>query len=190
MTIFQFLTACDDLKRILRTGWLLLGIPPSQAENVAGHSHTTAIIAYILAKESTRQIDYERLLLMALLHDLPEAKLGDIPRSAYATDPQFEQAKLRAEDQVMKELLTELPNDYRNHLQQIWQEYNDGQSWEARIVEAADRVATVLHAAQLVKVGHSAELFSTFLNQDKKSIKTSGIAAANELIAEIEKIMR
>ncbi len=189
MTVYHFLTICDHLKRVLRTGWLLRGIPPSMAENVAAHSHTTAITAYILAIQSNQQIDVSRLLLMALIHDLPEVQLGDIPISAQKTDPKFQQAKENAEKQAMKNILTFLPEGISNQLTEIWKEYLKGETLEARVVEAADRLATVLHAGELVKSGYPAEPFITFLDHAESTIASLGISNTEKIISQLRKVL-
>jgi putative hydrolase of HD superfamily len=189
MTVFQFLTICDHLKRILRTGWLLCGIPPSMAENVAAHSHTTAITAYILAQQSNQKIDISRLLLMALIHDLPEVQIGDIPISAQKIDSRFKQAKETAEKKAMENILTLLPEGISNQLSEIWAEFLKGETLEARLVEAADRLATVLHASELVKSGYSAERFTAFLNNAESTITRLGISNTEDLLAQLSKVL-
>ncbi len=108
MTVFQFLTICDKLKRVLRTGWLLRGVPPSSAENVAAHSHTTAILAYLLALQAKESVDFHQLLLMALIHDIPEAETGDIPMSAQRADPSIREAKKKIENIAMQKIVSYL----------------------------------------------------------------------------------
>ncbi len=189
MTVYHFLTTCDHLKRVLRTGWLLRGIPTSMAENVAAHSHTTAITAYILAIQSNQQIDVSRLLLMALIHDLPEVQLGDIPISAQKADSKFQQAKENTEKQAMKNILSLLPEGLRNKLTEIWTEYLKGETLEARIVEAADRLATVLHAGELVKTGYAAEPFTTFLDHAESTIASLGISNTEDIINQLRRVL-
>ncbi len=185
MTIYQFLTICDNLKRVYRTGWLLRGIPPALAENAASHSHTTAILVFLIALLDKRPIDFKRLLLMALIHDLPEAEIGDIPISAQRNDPKFSNAKREAENKAMEKILALLPQELQEQLQAIWTDYLNGESTEAHLVEAADRLATAIHAVQLVRTGYSAEAFKTFIDHAESTIKGLPISNLDALIKEL-----
>ena len=72
------------LKRLERTGWTLRGLP-NGTESVAAHSFGVSVTAMMLADEiKTRGIDIniERVLKMALLHDWAETRVGDMPRTA------------------------------------------------------------------------------------------------------------
>jgi putative hydrolase of HD superfamily len=188
MTIFQFLTVCDNLKRVLRTGWLLRGVPPSIAENVAAHSHTTAVLAYLLALQAEETVDLHQLLLMALIHDIPEAEIGDIPMSAQQADPGIREAKEKAEKNAMQRILTHLPTTLKASVEAAWIVYCKGASIEARLVEAADRLATALHAAQLVKTGFPADAFLTFIDHAESTIIELQIPQAKDLIQELRKV--
>src|ERR671916_2692003 len=71
------------LKRLDRTGWVLRGRPPG-AESVAAHSYGVALAAMLLADEVRArgvEVDVGRVLRIALLHDLAEARTGDMPRT-------------------------------------------------------------------------------------------------------------
>jgi len=65
-----------SLKNLPRTGWSLRGAP---RESVAEHIYGAAIIALVLARmENISQKDEHTLLCLALLHDLHEARIGDL----------------------------------------------------------------------------------------------------------------
>jgi putative hydrolase of HD superfamily len=188
MTLFQFLTICDSLKWIPRTGWLLRGVPLSSAENVAAHSHTTALLAYLLALQSKEPVDIQQLLVMALIHDIPEAEIGDIPISAQRADPSFRGAKEKAEDNAMQTILAHLPSQLQSALMETWTAYRKGTSLEVRLVETADRLATALHAAQLVKTGYPTEAFQTFIDHAESTVTQLQIPQAEDFITELQKI--
>ena len=187
MPILHFLATCDALKRIPRTGWLLRDVPPAAAETVAEHLHTTAVVAYLLALLSGEKVDSSRLLLMALLHDLPEAKIGDIPRDASSMLPRLGQAKQAAEQQAMKALLDDLPAQLQTPLSAAWEDYSRGSSREARIVEAADRVATVVHVLHLVKAGYRKDAFEPFIDHAQETVAALHIPAADELVKDLRR---
>lgn len=182
MSILEFLEACEALKRIPRIGWLLRGVHPTMAENVAEHSYSTTIIAYILARLSKHEINSSRLLLMALIHDLPESKLGDIPRSATKNSTDLKRVKQTVENQIITTLLANLPSKVRSPLRKAWQDFNLGTNAEARIVEAADRLATALHILSLVQSGHQVDRFISFFDHAEQTIAALQIPEANDII--------
>ncbi|MEM4348410.1 MAG: HD domain-containing protein [Candidatus Anstonellaceae archaeon] len=66
------------LKKLPRTGWLDFAFP---AESVADHSFGTALIALVLSKmENLDKSSEADLLKLAILHDLAEAKTGDLSK--------------------------------------------------------------------------------------------------------------
>src|SRR6267378_4168869 len=72
------------LKRLERTGWTLRGLG-NGTESVAAHSFGVGVTAMMLADEVRArglEVDCERVLRMALLHDWAETRVGDMPRTA------------------------------------------------------------------------------------------------------------
>ena len=65
-----------SLKNLARTGWVLRG---AARESVAEHTYGTAIVALVLARmEKLKASDEAALVRIALLHDLHEARIGDL----------------------------------------------------------------------------------------------------------------
>jgi putative hydrolase of HD superfamily len=94
-------------------------------------------------------VDRERLLVLALIHDLAEMVTGDIPNPAGRFFP--EGAKASAEGQVLAELLEGFParDDYTS----LWREYKRGTSVEGRLVKDADRLERLVQAAAYERAG-------------------------------------
>lgn len=72
--VLEFLKTVGKSKRILRSGWVREKI--KDPESVADHSFRLSVISMILA--DTLGLDKEKLIKMALLHDLGEVVTGDI----------------------------------------------------------------------------------------------------------------
>jgi len=68
----KVLRAANRLKLVPRTGWLLRGVQP--AESVADHTYGVALTALLLADLIAELVDRERLLILALLHDLADVR--------------------------------------------------------------------------------------------------------------------
>jgi len=139
------------LKAVMRTGWLLRGV--RNVESIADHTFGVAWAAMWLADQARArgmQVDVERVLRMALLHDLTEARTGDLPSTIKAY---FDSATLKAADgraaRAMLEPLGELGGQYL----ELWHDYEARASLEARIVKAADKIDLLLQASEYEQGG-------------------------------------
>lgn len=133
-----YLEACQ-LKSLPRTGWLRRGVPPARCESVAAHCHGVATLALLLL--GGRPLDEDRVLRMALLHDLGEARVGDLtPADGVSAND-----KHRREAEALRAIVDGLPHA-RSHLE-IWDEYEAGRTAEARFVRQVDKLEMALQAA-------------------------------------------
>ncbi len=137
------------LKLLPRTGWLQRGI--ANVESIAEHSFGVASLALIIG-DMQPDLDRGRLLAIALLHDMAEALTGDLPASARLLFGA--QAKRDAERQAMIELFAGLPQ--ANEYLDLWTEYTEGSSREARLVKSLDRLEMLLQALAYEQAGNQA----------------------------------
>ncbi len=100
--LFQIIHPLD---RIPRAGYVLRGV--AEPESVAAHSHFVALMALLFVEQFPGEYNRDRLLAMALVHDLAEARLMDIPMP-YA-DAYLKEAKQKAEQAITEHLLEGLP---------------------------------------------------------------------------------
>jgi len=126
----------QTLKRLPRMGWLIKGV--QEPESIADHSFGVAFITLVLAdvlEKRGKRIDVEKALKMAIVHDLAEAIITDIPLSA-----QEFVDKDKAEALVFKKVFPEFYELYR--------EYQECSSPEAQLVRIADKLDMILQAYQ------------------------------------------
>ncbi|NJE77351.1 HD family hydrolase [Thermococcus sp. ES12] len=145
--LLDLLIEAGNLKKLPRTGWLLRGVP--NPESIADHSYRVALITLFLADElkaSGVEIDVERALKIALIHDLAEARVTDIPLSA-----QYYLDKGKAEKKAAMELFIKTPNP-REYFR-LWREYEEGLSREGRLVKFADRLEMLIQAYEYERAG-------------------------------------
>jgi len=152
--IIDTVVRLDTLTDLPRTGWLLRGVRP--CESIADHTFGVALTAMLLVDELRAEghaVDGERVLRMALVHDAPEAKTGDIPMPAKTAEAE------RALDEVEARLSRELLPDA---LFADWQEGERAETIEARIVKAADKLQMMIKALVYEKQqrGHLAEFWA------------------------------
>ncbi len=134
------------LKRLPRAGWLQRGV--ASPESVADHSYGVALLA-LLAGDLVDGVDSARLLRLALLHDLGEALLTDLPASASALFGK--EAKRDAERAALAAVLGKHPR--AAEYLALWQEYAEGASREARLLKALDRVELLMQALSYERAG-------------------------------------
>ena len=149
--LIEFLDELLRLKAVPRTGWLLRGV--RAVESVADHSFGVAWIAMLLADRAQAQgqaVNVERVLRMALLHDLAETRTGDMPATIKRY---FDKAALEhADETATAEILAPLGALGSTYLD-IWREYEERQTREARIVKAADKLDLLLQAREYERGG-------------------------------------
>ena len=126
------LDALAPLGDLPRTGWVIRGCLP--AETIAAHTVQVAILVAALCdalRAEGTAVDGERALRMALVHDAPEARTGDVPNPSKT--PALAAALAEHEAGVAAEILTPA-------LHADWVDGERGSSLEARIVAAADKI--------------------------------------------------
>ncbi|WP_373352989.1 HD domain-containing protein [Pseudoroseicyclus sp. CXY001] len=132
-----FLVEADRLKSVARANLLMDG---SRRETTAEHSWHLALWALIFEDLAPRGCDLDRALLMALIHDLVEIDAGDHPIHE-GHDPAEVAAK---EGAAARRLYGLLPEDQGTRLHALWEEFEAGQSPEARFVRILDAAQPIL----------------------------------------------
>lgn len=127
------------LKSLPRTGWLQRGL--TMVESIAEHTFGVASLALLVGDEIPG-LDRGRLLSIALLHDMAETLIGDLPVGARRFFGA--QVKQQAEYLAMTELLHDLPQS--EAYLALWREYADLSSREARLVKQLDRLEMLTQA--------------------------------------------
>ncbi|MGE0132348.1 MAG: HD family hydrolase [Blastocatellales bacterium] len=149
--MISFLAELMRLKSVPRIGWLLRGV--RDVESVASHSFGVAVIAMLLADRARARgivVNVERLLRMALLHDMAESRTGDLPSTI---KQYFEKAAIKAADErIAKEMLAEL-GDMGDSYLELWRDYEHRVSIESRLVKAADKLDLLLQSREYEKGG-------------------------------------
>lgn len=133
--LLDFLLELQVLDRVPRMGYLLRGV--SRPESVAEHSWHVALLVWAVGADEP-EVETARAVEMALVHDLAEARLGDLPRTTGKYLPR--EAKHRAERLTLEELAA--PSGDR--VLSLWEEYQAGDTPEARLVKACDKLQLMI----------------------------------------------
>lgn len=137
-SLLRLLSRTDRLERFPRTGWLASGV--QQPESVAAHSWEVTVVALWLADHVEAEVDTERVLRIALLHDIGEAMLTDLPRPVkrLVGAGVVEEAEAEAADEIL--------GDGGNRWPEAVEAYREQSTDEARLVKAADRIQMMAKA--------------------------------------------
>jgi putative hydrolase of HD superfamily len=127
------------LKDEPRAGWALRDV--EQPESVADHSWGTALLCLLHAEEAG--VDAEHCLRIALVHDIAEAEVGDVPRRVSEADQPMSRAeKARREQRAM----ARLADGPLAETVELWREYEEADSAEAVFVRDMNLVDMCLQA--------------------------------------------
>jgi putative hydrolase of HD superfamily len=135
--VVDFLFEVGMLKRTPRTGWQFLA--GAEGESVADHSFRVAMIAFVLARIDGTDIDSDRVLRMALVHDLPEARTGDLN---YMNQKYVSADEARA----TADLVRDLP--FADELDDLLSEYRAEATPESIVTHDADQLELLLQLVE------------------------------------------
>jgi putative hydrolase of HD superfamily len=172
--IVETMLGLTPLSELPRTGWLLRGVRP--CESIAEHSFGVAAVAMLLVdalRAEGEAVDGERVLRMALVHDVPEACTGDVPMPQKT--PKLLEGLRELEESLAARLLP--PEEAR-----LWSEADDGRTLEARVVKAADKLQMMLEAL-VYERAHRGDV--TELWDNPKNFNDRGLEVAREIFAEL-----
>ncbi|CAI1953196.1 5'-nucleotidase [Serratia fonticola] len=133
----QFLMEIDKLKSVQRRTKVM---GTQRQENSAEHSWHFAIAALSLAPYASDEVDIQRVIQMALLHDIVEIDAGDVMVYDLAARAAIHDQEVAA----AKRLFGILPEPQRGVFTALWQEYEAGESADARFALVLDRCMPML----------------------------------------------
>ncbi len=139
--IINFLFEVGMLKRTPRTGFQFLG---SGDESVAEHSFRTTYIAYVLSNIA-KDINREKLILIALFHDFLEARTGD---HNYMNKKYIHVDEVKALEDATKDL--PFAEEFKGYIK----EYMEQNSREARLAKDADNLELLLQLKEQKDLGN------------------------------------
>jgi putative hydrolase of HD superfamily len=133
----RFILEADQLKAVLRRSPLLAA---QRRENDAEHSWHLALMVLLLAEYADEPVDVARTLSLVIVHDLVEIYAGDT--FLYDEAGRVDQAE--RERRAADRLFALLPDDQAGWLRQLWDEFEERATPEARFAKAMDRLQPLL----------------------------------------------
>jgi len=136
--ISNFFYQIAGLKKLPRSGWKIkIGL--NDSESVAEHSYMMSVMAMVLS--DMKSLNSEKVIKMSILHDWAESKIGDFMPDEIGYDKKSE-----LENYAMSEILESLPQKIQSDYQDMWDEFSDRETPEARLVHELDKLEMALQA--------------------------------------------
>ncbi|MEV5826627.1 HD domain-containing protein [Spirillospora sp. NPDC052242] len=132
-----FIVEVDRLKTVLRRSVL---VADDRRENDAEHSWHLALMVAVLAEHADEPVDVGRTLKLVLVHDLVEIYAGD----TFLYDAEGAATQERREREAADRLFALLPDDQAVEFRDLWEEFEERRTPEARFAKAMDRLQPLL----------------------------------------------
>lgn len=109
-------------------------------ENDAEHAWHMAVMAYLLREYSNEPVDISKVMLMCLIHDIVEIDAGD----TYAYDMGDLKTQKAREDAAKERIFSLLPDDQKNELIAVFDEFEACETAESRFAHAMDNLQPLI----------------------------------------------
>lgn len=133
----DFLMAVEPLRRVERRSPV---IDAGRKENSGEHSWHVALLAWLTAEHANEPVDAAKVIAMLLLHDIGEVEAGDV----MIYDTEARAAHEAEERAAVQRLAARLPDDQRDKVLALWEEFEAAETPEARFAKAMDRLQPML----------------------------------------------
>lgn len=163
--IVALFESIHHLDRIPRAGYVVRGVP--HPESVSAHSHFVSILTVLFLEQFPDDYDREKAIVMAIIHDLSEAKLMDIPMP-YA-DSYLKKAKEDAEQAIFEDMFSGFDGKFSEYHREML----ELSSPEARLVRGLDKVQLLLKVLyyERERAGYLEEFWTGAMNFRDYGIK-------------------
>lgn len=129
--LLYYMHFLQNLKLSKRTGWYHHGIPAP--ESIADHMYRMAMLAMLVRPDG---LDIPKCVMMALVHDLAEAQVGDLTPMCHVDKAEKQRRETEAIHYLTQDLLGNSPA--AANILQLWHEYEERTTAEARLVKDLD----------------------------------------------------
>jgi len=170
VNLVDFFVEIGKLKGMPRKGWVIRDI--KNPESIADHIFRATMMAWILAAVKKDSLNIEKIIKMALIHDLCEVYAGDTtpydsilpkdkkkraallktwPRFSKEEREKLSKQKFIKESKALDKVSSMLPVKVKKEIKKLWLDYEKGLSREARFFRQTDRMESLFQAAEYWK---------------------------------------
>ena len=140
---FDFIKYLQNLKFIERANKTLI----NRNENVAEHSWSIALMSWILLEEFQKEfsqiLNIERMIKIALIHDVVEIISGDT--KAWDKNKISSEKQSQNEHEAAIKIFSNLQTQAGREMLALWEEYEFKDSLEKKIIKGLDRISAAIH---------------------------------------------
>ncbi|KAI9692892.1 MAG: hypothetical protein M1822_004886 [Bathelium mastoideum] len=178
-----FFHILERLKTNKREGWRRFGL--FDGESIGDHMYRMSIMTMLAPASLSSRLDLHRCTSMALVHDMAESLVGDIT----PVDGVDKTEKNRRESTTMDFLCQHLLGNVGNgnageKIRELWQEYEDSHTLEAKFVHDVDKLELLLQMVEYERTGEGRTNLSEFSHVAKKIELEEMHAWAEEILKE------
>jgi putative hydrolase of HD superfamily len=182
-TILEFLLSLASTKSIPRSGWITHGVSLQDVESVADHSFSTCSLSLLIAdleRQRGKYVRVERVLRMALIHDLSESLTFDISKGYLEyLGQRGELIKKELGHSASKHIIGLLQNPtLRRQYSRLEKEFEAGTTFESRIVHSADKLDILLQVVEYCRKGYPEHLLADLWNGTSKQLRSCTVPSA------------
>ena len=174
------------MKAIPRSGWVSHGVSLQDVESVADHSFSTCALSLLLADLEAKHgapVNVERVLRLAVLHDMSESLTFDISK-AYLEylGKRGEAIKTELERAAWKHLANGLMNPgLVRQYTRFQAEFDAAETIESKIVHAADGLDILLQVIDYRRKGYPETMLADLWNLTSMKLNRSELPSARKV---------
>jgi len=142
--LFDFFLIVSKLKQTYRFS----EVKDMHHDSTADHSWRLAFMAFMIANELKLDIDVLRTMKIAIVHDLAELVTGDIDVRLIIDRKKTVEEKDKGEIDAMKKITEDLPEEHKKEINDLWYEYLDSKTREAKYLRALNRMEAYLQCIE------------------------------------------
>ena len=183
--LVRFFHVVGKLKQEKRRGWVDRGV--KNPESVADHSFMLALMALVFCER--KKLDSGKAVKLALVHDLPEAVVGDVVTlPEHEKDERWLAEKHAREERALEEILSSLDEGMSEKIRVLWKEFEARETLEARLVYELDRLDAIFQAQEYAKDKELEARLQVFFDYGNSRLKDNELRKIFEIVlAELEK---
>jgi len=141
--ILNFLTTSGRLKFTYRYS----EVSKIPKESSAAHSWQLSLMVFLIADELNLDINIERALKIAIIHDIAEALTGDVDMILIKDKKVTKEEKYQLEIKAINKLQEFFSKSSK--IKDLWQEYQENKTKEARFVKALDKIEALIFLSEI-----------------------------------------
>lgn len=146
-----------------RRGPLQMGVPIAKAESILLHTQMLYNAIEILAPK-LKDVDIERMKMIALVHDLAESVVPDYtPRDRIPKD--IKQQMELAVMELLRHELNESTTGFGDYVFELWKEYDYKLSKEAMWVKRLDKIDAAVRLTEYHQKGYNMDYVESFVRK-------------------------